>query len=77
MKKEKTTIIKMKPTLQQRKDWMKEIEDGRARKKRKIKIPLLDSDSEWTRKLALLQNIKYCKEIKSSQQFWFFIINLM
>ena len=47
MKKEKTTIIKMKRTRQQRKDWMKEIEeDGRARKKRKIKIPLLESDSE-------------------------------
>ena len=46
MKKEKTTIIKMKRTRKQRKDWVKEIEDGRARKKRKIKIPLLESDSE-------------------------------
>jgi hypothetical protein len=72
VKKEKTTIINMKRTRQQRKDWIKKIEDERVRKKWKIKIPLLDSDSDWIRRLFLLQNIKYCEEIKSSQQFWFF-----
>ena len=51
----------MKRTRQQRKDWIKEIEDGRARKKRKIKIPLLESDSEkisWVAKYKILQKNK-------------------
>ena len=46
MKKEKTTIIKMKRTRQQRKDWIKEIEDGKARENEKVKYPV------WT----LIQN---------------------
>ena len=51
----------MKRIRQQKKGWMKEIEDGRARKNRKIKIPLLESDSEkisWVAKYKILQKNK-------------------